>query len=135
MENPGSSAIRNYLLFLCTVLVFAVSYYFVIALPQHDRAKIELEREKFQAEQKEKEKKESAEKEAKNTASFDAIAREVELEGCINKADSNYWTYVKLNGQEVENKPGTYTALQRVWDSAAKTKKAELDECHRRYGH
>ena len=125
MANSISPATRNYLLFLSTILVFAVSYYFVIALPQHNRSKIDLEREKFQTEQKEKES-------AQERARFNAIVKDVDLGQCIQTAEDNYWTYIKLNGQEVAGKSGTYTASQIIWDRAAKAKKAELDECHRK---
>ena len=45
---------RTYLFFLATLIALAAGYYFVIALPAHDREKVELEKERLAAEQRQK---------------------------------------------------------------------------------
>jgi len=64
---------------------------------------------------------------------IDAATREIQLHTCVDKAEAAYWTYLKLNGNEVTGKKGVYTAARRIWDSAAKAKNEALEECHRQW--
>lgn len=100
--------------------------------------------EKFKAEQNEKQGKERAEAEVqrqqakleadtKAKAEGEKTLNEALLDGCLADADTHYWSYVKLNGTEIPNKPGTYNAPTSVWDYADKQKKSALDECYRKY--
>ncbi len=114
---------RNYLLGLITLLIFAISYYFIIALPSHNKDKLLFEREKFGVIQKEKSQKEDESK-----------FKESMLSACIDDAEEEYWSYVKLNGgKEVQGEPGVYTASHRVWEEASKIKKAALERCYKLY--
>lgn len=45
---------RNYLLFLATVIALAAGYYFLVALPAHNREKLALERERSAAEERQR---------------------------------------------------------------------------------
>ena len=143
-RKPSILNIRTLLLVLLSLPVLAVSYYFVFALPAYNQAQLELEREKFKAEQNEKQRKEQAEAEAqrqrakleadtKAKAEGEKTLNEVLLSGCLADADTRYWSYVKLNGTEIPNQPGTYNAPRSVLDYADKQKKAALDECYRKY--
>ena len=53
------------LLVLCGLAVLAIGYYFLIELPRHNSALLDLERQKFEAAKKEKE---AAEEEKKTKA-------------------------------------------------------------------
>lgn len=60
-------------------------------------------------------------------------SRKIDLDFCLSGANEKYWNYVKLNGTEVAGKPGTYNALQYVWDNAQKLKDKAEDVCFKRY--
>lgn len=123
----------NLFLSLLGIAALSICYYFAIALPNHNQALLELEREKFKASQQDKQntarEKQLREEQAKN----DAMYREVQLTICASDAESNYWNYVKLNGKAVPGKNGVYTASSYIWDIAEQRKRAALDECHRQW--
>ena len=52
--------VRNFLLLLATIISLSVAYYFLFALPAHNRKILQLEHEKLEAVQKAKEEKEEA---------------------------------------------------------------------------
>ena len=148
--SPQGGAVRalltpkTLLLALATALVFAISYYFVVALPAHNAAALQLERLKFEAEQKRQLEKEAADARAREQAEMTAAmkeaaaaqareGRETLLRLCTEGADETYNRIVKLNGKENPLKPGVYTAPRWVFDDAAKRKQAELDQCYRLY--
>jgi hypothetical protein len=120
-------ATRTYLVALIAILTLAIAYYFVIALPANERAKLEFEREKFRALQSEKA---TREEDEKSQAELNQRLREA----CLDDAEKDYWDYVKLNGKPVPGKEGTYTASTFIWDAAAKRKKDAIAECQVRYG-
>jgi len=118
--------VRSYLLGLVTILVLAISYYFIIALPAHNRAMLQFEREKYDTTQKEKEMNQAAEIKEKEE-------NEIVLDNCIKSAEARYYDYIRLNGTEVHGKKGLYNAPLHILESASKTKKADLEECYRKY--
>jgi len=112
----------------------------LIELPRHNNALLDLERQKFEAAKKDKEvaeeekrAKADTEERAKARAEEQDQEKQTKLEHCIEGADDVYWQDVKLNGQPVEGKPGTYTAPRYVWDDAEKKKKAIIDACYKKY--
>ena len=117
---------KNALLLVLLLPALAVAYYFAIALPSNEKAKLQFEKAKYDAEKKEKA--DSATKMQQADAE-----RKTSLDYCVSQADLNYWNYVKLNGSEVKSKPGTYTASLQVWNTADKRKNDALAECHRQY--
>lgn len=124
----------NYLLALATILVLSIAYYFVIALPAHDHAKLALEREKFQVQQREAAEKKATAEAEKKAAEAKELSNSFLLDECTKEADNLYWEYVKLNGgKEDLKRPGIYTASRYVWEQAEKNKKAALDECYKKY--
>lgn len=50
---------------------------------------------------------------------------------CVKDAEEKYWDYMELNG--IREKDGSINALVRFWDSAAKTKKENINNCVIRY--
>jgi hypothetical protein len=135
VNRPTSKLLsaRNFLLVLATILVLSVAYYFVIALPAHNRLMLQLEREKFQKAQELKEKEELEKRTKEASAKAEAEQRTGVLNLCLNIAEEEYWNYIKLNGSEVKGKKGVYSAPTYVFDMAQKRKKEALDECHRRW--
>lgn len=118
MENQNGIAA------VLLIPALAIAYYFGIALPENQKAHLALEKQKYQDEQN-----------RRAEAEQQRATNETLLESCLGTAETDYWTYVKLNGQPVPGKPDTYTAPIHIWDSAAKNKKDAIEECHRRYGH
>lgn len=117
---------KGFLLVLGTILVLSIAYYFVIALPSSEKARLDFERQKYEEQKKEKREKEEKEK-------VEAESRETQFQLCVDSAEQEYWNYVKLNGKPVPGKLSTYTAPMYVWNEAEKKKKESLAECHRRY--
>jgi hypothetical protein len=113
---------RNFLLLLATALVASISYYFLVALPANNKARLDFERQKYQDGQAERKAKEEAEKDAQ-------ARRWSETLNCQVEADKAYWNYVKLNGQPVPGKDGVWTAAQSIWNEASKRKAESYNEC------
>lgn len=101
----------------------AVSYYFGVVLPANERTRLQLEKDKYEAEKKEK-----AEQHER------AASNEKMLGFCVDGTDAEYWSYIKLNGTPVAGKPGTYSAPTYIWEAAQKRKNDGLAECHKEYG-
>jgi hypothetical protein len=110
--------------FLAILLIpaLAVSYYFVVVLPSNERAKLQLEKDKYEAEKKERAEREEQKKD-----------NDILFGSCTVDADSAYWSYVKLNGKPVPGKAGTYSAPMHIWDAAEKRKSNALAECHKEF--
>jgi hypothetical protein len=125
---------RTYLYLIATLPVLAVCYYLVFALPAYNRARLALEREKFVAAQQEKQQHLISEELAKVDAAAEKALREEKLSQCKDEVEEKYWEYIKLNGEPIPGKPGTYKATDEVWEVADRRKKADLEECYRRYG-
>jgi hypothetical protein len=53
------------------------------------------------------------------------------INSCIESADTDYWSFMKLNG--TENKDGSITAQTRYWDDAKENKKDAIDLCYKKY--
>ena len=117
---------RTYLLGLATLVALSISYYFAIALPKSQRARLEFDRQNYEAAQKEREAEEAKKK-------ADAGFKETMMRVCLSGANDEYWSWVKLNGTEVRGKPGTWSAPTHIWESAAKRKKDAIIECQLRY--
>jgi hypothetical protein len=121
-ENAGTAAekaanVRKkidptlYLVALLTVLILSISYFFVFALPKMKRDQLAWEKEQYAQDKQFRE-------------SFNK---------CVDAAEAEYESYIKLNGSPVAEQPGAYTASEYIWDTAEKRRSAALDECSRRY--
>lgn len=102
----------------------AVAFYFVIAAPILSYVKssgeLELKTKQWQAEQ---------DKEIR-----DNLNREIEeqnnkydRDNCIDKAGTDYWSYMKINGTEKDD--GTIWANNSVWNKAQSTKDNAIKLC------
>lgn len=118
--RPASQLLttRGVLVSFAAVLVLSIAYYFVIALPAHNRAVLDL-REELRAAQ---EAKEAAEWQQAQEALVkkEAQAREKALQLCIDVANDDHDAFIRLNGTE-------------VWEGAGKVRSEALDECYRRW--
>jgi hypothetical protein len=115
------------ILLLSTVLVLSISYYFVVALPANQRARLEFDQQKYQDEQKEK----AAQK---MRADVERQANEMSLVDCLDLAQKASNKTLELNGTAVEGHPGAYNAPERVFDNMRRDLAAATQECHRLYG-
>ncbi len=102
-----------FLVALLTILVLSISYFFVFAMPKMKRDQLGLEKAKYDHE---KELQESYVK-------------------CVDAADDEYESYIKLNGRPVEKQPGAYSAPEYIWQTADKNRDAALAECSRHFRH
>ena len=102
-----------FLVALLTILVLSISYFFVFAMPKMKRDQLGLEKAKYD---QEKELQESYVK-------------------CVDAADDEYESYIKLNGRPVEKQPGAYSAPEYIWQTADKNRNTALAECSRHFRH
>ena len=93
------------------VIAASVAYYFVIALPRHNAAVLEIEREKLAATERERQAKAGAEQKAReeeekahDEANMRAALNQRLFSICSDEADESYWSYVKQNGETVSGK-------------------------------
>jgi hypothetical protein len=117
---------RNLLAVAVGLVALAVSYYFVVSLPASNRERLQFEKDSAAAAKAERDSK--GEEVAQATRD-----REMSFISCSADADTDYWSYVKLNGKEIPGKRGAYTAPTFVWNMADKRKLEALAECHRQY--
>ena len=102
-----------FLVGLLTILVLSISYFFVFALPSMKRDQLGLEQAKY-----------SQEKELQQS-----------YVQCVEDAEEEYESYIKLNGQPVEKQTGAYSAPEYIWQTADKKRNTALDQCSRQYHH
>lgn len=99
----------------------AIAYYFAVALPDYNEARLELERQRHFEELKRSE----------ETAAEAKATKEL-LEACLQKASDDFFSYLKLNGTEL--KGGKLTAPQHVAVAADKRRNDDRDACLKQYG-
>ena len=126
---------KTYLLFLATLVALAASYYFIVALPAHNREMLQLEGERSAEQAKlERHRAEQAGLERHRIDKHRLRAESERYIDCLVAAEKQYWKYVKLNGGQEEGK-GMFAAPRWVWKEARKVRQDALDECerHRRF--
>jgi len=109
---------------LATVLTLAVSYYFALALPAHNRAVLDFEREKYRTAQQEKKAKEDEERSLRDSA-------DQEFRGCTADAERVYSSSLKSNG--APNGHGSYSVSTASLTVIERQKTEALNECQRQY--
>lgn len=57
--------------------------------------------------------------------------KQLDLSFCLDKADTDYWAYMKLNGTTKADK--TIWAENSIWDRAGKDKQIAIDNCYKQY--
>lgn len=109
------------LVWVAAVPALAVAYYFGVALPSYNEARLGLERQRYAEEQKR-----DAQK------GKEAEERKGMLESCLQKANDDYFAYLKLNGTKFKN--GIVSTPQYVSTAADKRKSDDRDACLKQFG-
>lgn len=139
MNDPYLKKAIIVALLLLFVGVASVAYYFTIALPKHNRSRLEFEVEKYRDQQKQEELKRSEQKfkeelkkiDDETKAKMEQIDRDA-LDACLDEADAARIRYVEKNGG-VKRDDGWIEAPRYVWDDADKKMKTAKDDCYKRY--
>ena len=116
----GSDSARL-LVWVAAIPAVAVAYYFGVALPSYNEARLGLERQRYADEQKRSQQKEKEAEERKGM-----------LESCLQKANDDYFAYLKLNGTQLKN--GNVSTPQYVSTAADKRKSDDRDACLKQFG-
>ena len=106
------------LLFVLAIPACAIAYYYAVVLPNHERATLDLEKQKFDAAQEEK-------KAAKDAGDL----RDAQLEACLQSADNNYFKDIRNNGTPAGN--GSYNVDTRVQAGIDRRKQNAITECEK----
>jgi hypothetical protein len=77
---------------LATIVALSASYYFAVALPAHNRATLDFEREKYYAAQQEKKAKEEEQEKLQ-------VAADTQQLDCAVKVEMAYQKTLKSNGK------------------------------------
>ena len=101
------------IVWIAAVPALAIAYYFGIALPADNAARLELERQQYRDAQ-------------------EASARaQTLMDSCFKEADDAYWNYMKVNGEELTD--GKISAPSSVWNAADARKNYDRETCLKRY--
>jgi hypothetical protein len=107
------------------VAALAVAYYFAVSLPNYNNARLALERQHYADDQKQRER-----------TAADALTKEetraTDLQVCLDGAEKNRMTYLRLNGTITAK--GTIQTSDQIARFADDKKKAEVDACFRQFG-
>jgi hypothetical protein len=114
-SQPASvkAGVTKPILWIAAVPALAIAYYFGIALPADNAARLELERQQHRYAQEA------------------AAQLQERLDSCFTEADTSYWNYMKLNGEELQD--GKISAPVSVWDTAEARKNYARETCLQRY--
>jgi len=116
--------VKPYLLLLATIVALSISYYFVVALPANNRARLDFEKEKYRNEQAELQAKKLAEAEERNRNS-------AWLSSCLASADKTHDRELALNGTKHGD---SYSVDSRIVAVIAKRRLDAIAECHKQFG-
>jgi len=109
---------------LATILTMSIAYYFAVALPAHNKAVLDFEKEKYRNEQAAMKAKEQ--KELEETA-----IGKLKLSTCLAKADHQYQIDVESNG--TRNAKGGFSVPTDTVVVLDRRHAAAVSECHRSY--
>jgi hypothetical protein len=109
---------------LATILTLSIAYYFALALPAHNKALLDFEKEKYRNDQAAMNAKEQ--KELEETA-----MRKLRLSTCLAKADQQYQIDVESNG--TRNGKGGFSVPTDTVAVLDRRHAAAVSECHRSY--
>lgn len=116
------------------IMCISVSYYFFIALPNQNEARISLEKQKLDME-KQRIDRELQEKQAQETQkTYEQSRRKIRLLECRAAVEDRANEYLKLNGTSVPGKPNVYSAPRYVHDEVSKIQQHGFDDCQRMHG-
>lgn len=110
----------------------AVSYYFVIALPNQNKEKLALEKQKFETEREEKMKKEVAAQQEKDEQKLKESVQQFDYNNCFVSAAKSYHADWERNCSK-RNLDSDCSLPGYIADSLDKTRKETQEECRRVY--
>jgi len=106
------------------IILSAILFY--LGVKQYQGVQLQV-----QQAQRAREEQSKAQREKEDTAKFNREFQQRQFSNCLDAADTDYWSYIKLNG--VAQADGSYRALQYVWDNGSKQRSEAKNECYRRY--
>jgi len=115
------------------IALLAVAYYFAVALPEQNKAKLQFERDKFNQELEEKRAKKEEEAQKENQRVFGKQNAQREYDGCLEDATKKFNSDLELNGTPVPGKPGTYNAPSAIMNEIEKRVAENKETCRRQY--
>src|SRR5580692_7492243 len=115
------------------VALLCVALYFAVLLPLNDRAKLQLEREKFEQQEKVRQEKEQADSERQQEIKDAKSQAQTDLLNCRAVAEDTYNKGLELNGTPVPGKKGVYTGSASKFNELQKRQREEDAECQHQY--
>ena len=115
------------------IALLAIAYYFAVALPEQNRARLQLERDKFNQELEQRKTKEDEEARKESQRSIGKESAQTEYDTCLEDARKKFNRDLELNGKPVSGKPGTYTAPSTIMNEIEKQQSGNIEACRRQY--
>lgn len=126
--------IKNVVIIAIIVVCSSISYYFFIALPHQNEARIAIEKQKLDMEKQKIEREQNEKQIQENLKIYSQSQRKSQLLDCRAAAEANANSYLELNGTPVPGKSGVYSAPRYVHDEVARKQQQGFDDCQRMYG-
>jgi hypothetical protein len=115
------------------IALLAIAYYFAVALPEQNRANLQLERDKFNHELEEKKAKALEEAQKESQRAFGRENAQTEYDGCLEVVTKKFNRDLELNGTPIPGKPGTYNAPSAIMNEIQKQEAENKEACRRQY--
>jgi hypothetical protein len=115
------------------ITLLAVAYYFGVALPAQDKAKLQLDREKFEQELKEKKAKEQEAGQKQNQWEFDKQNAETAYRQCLVEAEHRFNRDLELNGTPIPGKKDSYDLPTGMLKDLHRQQNDEDEACRKEY--
>lgn len=115
---------RGIVLVLLLIPALAVSYYFAVSLPAHNKATLDFEKQKYHDQL-------AKERLAQQKAQEDERQAAGDLKDCLSRAQATYDSDIASNG--TRNNKGGYSVDLAVQNILQHKKEAAIAECHRQY--
>ena len=119
--------IKNVVALAIILVCMSISYYFLVTIPNQNKAKIAMEQKRLDDELKEKQQKEYSLAQEKQQ-------REDRLFDCRVAAEKRANDYLALNGVPVEGQPGVYRAHRDIIAQFHRMSQEGEAGCYRQYG-
>ena len=103
-----------FIAFLLAVGTGVFAYHFLVTVPAQQQGLLQLEREKLQAQTKLELNKQNLERQDKEQMHKRETQKAQYLTACEQKAENDYWRYVKLNGREDPDQNGVYWGVYHL---------------------
>jgi hypothetical protein len=115
------------------IALLAVAYYFAAVLPAQNKARLQLDREKFEQEVREKKAKEQEATQKENQRAFDRQNAESEYHSCLLDAENKFNRGLELNGTPIPGKKGSYDLPREMLKNLENQHNDENEACRKEY--